>query len=148
MASGVYTYGKQLFLTNASEWTSGSVYRVLLVDELYGFSHTHQYVSSTEAYELSATGYERKTLSTLALAVDTTAGGVYFKCDGLLWAEVSAGKKVGGVVVYRQVGGDDTTPADDNLVCFLDTQNSDGTYPTTNGGDLRLIIPNSQLMLA
>lgn len=88
----------------------------------------------TTATEFSDSSYSRQTL-TISLAGDVTnnqsAQDIEFSADDAVFSNLTGGT-VQGALIYKQVGGDDTTPGDDPLVAYVDGAD----YPaSTNGED-------------
>ena len=106
---------------------------------------THDFVSEVVAGETANASLVRKTLASESLAIDDTNGGVKFDADNLSWTGVTADatETLGGLWIYKQVGGDDTTPGDDLLICFIDI-----TDFQTTGADLNFVWSANGIMLA
>lgn len=100
---------------------------------------THNFVSDVIALnggvELVATGYARTVLTGKSTARDdATLHGMKFLAGNVTYTSVQTGKTIKAILVYKRVGPDDTTPADDELIAYLD---SAGALPT-NGGNITL----------
>lgn len=86
----------------------------------------------TTAQEFTGTGYSRQTLSNATVTQDNTDDEAVLDADNTTFPSID-GDEVQGVLVYKQVGGDDTTPGDDPLIGFYDG----GDFPiTANGSDI------------
>lgn len=70
--------------------------------------------------EISAASYGRQTLGTKIVTRDTTKDQIEYDCDNIAFGQLEVGQTVKGIIVYEQVGGDDLTPGDDLLVCYID----------------------------
>ncbi|AFH21516.1 hypothetical protein OSG_eHP3_00015 [environmental Halophage eHP-3] len=114
---------------------------------------THEFVSDildngTTAEELSGTaGYtgssDRKTLQNTTITQDNTDDEGVWNADNVKWSGVESTEDIQGWVVYRQVGGDDTTPGDDDVILVVDDSQSDAPADLplpTNGSDIEIAI--------
>lgn len=123
---------------------SGSpVFRVALLGDTPSYAPapgTEEYVSDvldsgTTASEFSDASYGRVTLSNVGFA---GTGSFAVVADDATFSSLSGGT-VQGALVYRQVGGDDSTPSDDPLVGYYDgtdyPANADGTNFTADWDD-------------
>jgi hypothetical protein len=90
--------------------------------------------------EITASGYARDTLDNAAVANDTAANRTELDCDNLNFGEIATGQTVKAVLIYKQVGGDDTTPENDPLVAYLDDDAGDLLPVATAGGPFTLTI--------
>lgn len=107
---------------------SASTVAVMLVTSSYVADADHQYASTPAAYELSGTGYTRKTLSSKTVSVDDTNNRCVIDAGDVTWTGIDAGSAA-GVVGFISTGNDATSP----LLFYI----NDGGLPvTTNGGDL------------
>lgn len=130
------------------------VLRVALFDNstAYTFdSAAHEFVSDvldggTTAQELSGTaGYtgstDRQTLTGVTIAEDNADSEGVFDADDVTWSGVESTEDIQGWLVYKQVGGDDTTPSDDPIILVVDDNMSDApsNLPlATNGSDITI----------
>lgn len=88
----------------------------------------------------SGTGYSRQTLSNVAVTQDNTDDEGVIDADDVTFNSLD-GATIQAIIIYKQVGGDDTTPGDDPILNVLD-DNSAGSVAdlplTTNGGDVTI----------
>lgn len=70
-----------------------------------------------------------------AVVEDAANDQIELDCDDFTFSSVPTSNTVVGIVIYKQVGGDDSTEANDPVVCFLDT-----TDLPTNGGDIDVTV--------
>lgn len=128
MASGWFTKGLELWTGSAAHFLTGT-YRVMLMKSAYTYDPDHDFVDDVSASEMTAAA--RKTLAgnsvTRSLANNNV---VYDASDPSVYAALNDGT-LSGAIIYRQVGGDDTTPADDELIYFIDFADL-----VTNGSDV------------
>ena len=131
MATFMYNGGLEIIGNGGADWDDGAlVFRIMLVQNGYTPNRDHRFVSDV-TNELSGTGYVRKTLAGRTVTRDDGTDKV--KCDATdpVWTGINAGTAE-GAVIYKQTGGDDSSPGNDDLVCFLDFSQ------VTNGGDMTL----------
>lgn len=118
MSNLIYTRG----LSILSNWTSLVVRAALeRSTSTYAPDADHDYVSDlTNFVECSVATYARKTLANPVVTIDDTNNQVKFGGDTVAFGNLESGQSVKAVILYSQVGGDDTTPADDVLLAYLD----------------------------
>lgn len=122
--------------------------RVALIDDTTAYTFdkdSHDHLSDvldggTTAQEMSGSGYSRKSLTTKQVTVDDTDDEAVFDADDLTWSNLDAGT-IQAVVVYQQVGGDATTPADDVIIGVLDDTDLTKLPLPTNGSDVAITWP-------
>jgi len=123
----------------------GETIKVGLLDNSssYSFSPDNdEFVSDLPTtQEPSDASYSRVTLSGLSFSQDNSSDEGVFDADDVTFSSLSTTNDIQAVFVYRQVGADDSTPADDELVAVYD-DNSAGSLAdlpiATNGSDLTL----------
>lgn len=130
MASGWATKALELWTGSAAHFLTGT-YRIMAMKSAYTYDPDHDFVDDVSANEM--TGAARKTIAgnsvTRSLANNNV---VYDATDPSVYAALNDGT-LSGFWIYRQVGGDDTTPADDELILFIDVADL-----VTNGSDVTL----------
>lgn len=100
----------------------------------------------TTAQELSgSSGYtgtaDRKALANLTVTEDNTDGEGVFDADDVVWSDVQSTEDIQGWIIYKQVGGDDTTPGDDPILYLVDDEMSDAPADLplpTNGSSITI----------
>ena len=70
--------------------------------------------------EISVASYARQTLGSKAINPDTANDRTELTCGTLAFGNLESGQTVKALIIYRQVGGDDTTPANDELMLYYD----------------------------
>lgn len=117
--------------------------RLLLFDASQAYTIddvNHEFVSDvigTAATELSDASYSRQDVTNVQVFVDGTDGEVAVDADDVTFPSLGGGEEIQGWILYKQVGGDDTTPADDPIIAIEDeVTNSSGNAVTTNGSDV------------
>jgi len=133
MASLLYNRGKKALVAGEVDWDDNSTttIRVLLVTPSYTPNADHAYVSDV-TNESAGTGYVRKDLTSRAVSQNDTNDRVECDAADITWTGLDCGT-IAGAVVYKQVGGNDASPADDILIGFMDFNDL-----VTNGGDVTL----------
>jgi len=132
VASGVYANAKYLIATDQLGWASPStVFRGMLVGAAYVFNHVQSMVSDIAAYEVSGGTYARTTITGRTVNLDLAGNRALFDSHNALFPTLS-GVTPSGLVIYKQTGGNDDTPGNDPLICFVDFP----TTPTTGLGYL------------
>jgi hypothetical protein len=112
--------------------------RVALFDDSTAYTFdpdTHEFVGDvldggTTAQELQgSSGYtgsaDRQTLANVAVTSDDTDDEGVFDADDVSWTNVDSTADIQGWIVYKQVGGDDTTPGDDPIISVVDDDMAD-----------------------
>ena len=117
--------------------------RVLLLDNSTAYTFdpdAHTFVSDVLAAgtEMSGTGYARKTVAGQSVTADNTDDEGVFDGDNVTWQDINAGT-IQAVVVYKQVGVDDTTPGDDPVINVLDDSAVSDLPLPTNGSDVTVV---------
>lgn len=70
--------------------------------------------------EITVATYARQSLAAKAKAYDSAKDQVEYDCNDVAFGNLEAGQTVKAFIVYRQVGGDDSTPANDDLILYDD----------------------------
>lgn len=94
-------------------------------------------ILGTTIDEISQTGYSRQTFGNSAVSQDNANDRAEIDYDDLNFGNsVAAGDTVIAVLIYEQIGGDDSTPADDPLVAWIDTDSGGAISKVLGGGNL------------
>lgn len=128
--------------------------RVALYDDSTAYTFdpdNHDFVADildggTTAQELQGTaGYtgstDRQTVANTTITTDDVNDLSAFDGDDVTWQDVESTEDIQGWIVYKQVGGDDTTPADDPVILVVDKDMADApsSLPiSTNGSDITI----------
>ena len=137
MANIVYTkFLEQQALGNIN-WTS-AVIRVLLErsTSTYTPNKDHDFLDSFTTgggVEISVASYSRLTIASPAVNIDDVNDRIEHDHNDLAFGNLESGQTADALIYYVQVGGDDTTPANDILICYVDTD-SGGVLPAALGG--------------
>ena len=90
------------------------------------------YVSDlTGLVEISVASYARQTLANKSIVIDDANDRIELDCDDLAFGNLETGQTARALIFYIQTGGNDSTPADDALVLYIDTATG---LPATLGG--------------
>lgn len=124
MSSFIYNRGKTI-LAKDLDWSAGGVLRALLErsTSTYVPSKDHDFLddfTTGGGVEISVAAYSRKTLAGRAVNEDLVNDRAELDCSDIAWGLLEVGQTVKAVIYYRQVGIDDTTPADDELIAYYD----------------------------
>ncbi|MFC7253705.1 hypothetical protein [Haloplanus litoreus] len=132
------------FLRGNIDLSTGT-YRALLLKDTTAYTpdataHAASDVvdNGTTAEEYDDTNYARVDVTGLSVTEDTTDAEAVFDADDLVWSALGSntgGQTVQAVILYEQVGGDDTTPADDRIIRVWDDSTESALPKQTNGED-------------
>jgi hypothetical protein len=119
MSQLIYPRGWQ-----AVDWTT-DVIRILLErsTSTYTPDIDHDFLddfTTGGGVEISVATYARQTLASKAKAWDATKDQYEYDAADVAFGSLESGETVKAAIVYRQVGGDDTSPADDELILYDD----------------------------
>ena len=124
MSSDVYANAKLLMATDSLGWTDPAVtFRAMLMTAGYTFNHVQTHVSDILAFEVSGGTYARTDVTGRTATLDLPGNRALLDAINPLFPLLT-GVTPSGLVVYKQVGGDDSTPNNDPLIVFVD-------FPTT-----------------
>lgn len=133
MPSDVYANAKLLMATDSLGWTNPAVpFRAMLVGAGYSYNHTHQVVADVVAHEVSSPSYNRVDVLDRVAFLDLPGDRALLDARNPLFPLLD-GVTPAGLIIYRRVGADDSTPSDDPLICFIDFP------PATANGDNFLV---------
>lgn len=105
---------------------------------------THEFVADvfdggTTGEELSDASYSRQTLAGLSVTQDDTDDEGVFDANDVTFSSLDTTQDIQFVLIYRQVGGNDTTPGDDEIVAIYDDDSAGSLADlplATNGSDV------------
>jgi len=138
----VPNHAKQQYLNAAIDWVNDTI-RVALISDNTAYSldiDTDEFVddvfaSADEFGDNGGTGYSRQTVANASTSQDDTDDEGVADGDDVTFSSLD-GETIQGVLVYKQVGGDDTTPGDDPVLYYLDDSDVSDLPKNTNGGDI------------
>lgn len=126
LSTGTY---KAALLKNTTEYNPDATAHNFVADVLDG---------GTTGAEYDDTNYSRQTLTGLSVTEDNTDTEAVFDADDVTWSSLGSstgGQAVEAVLIYEQVGGDDTTPGDDPIIRIFDDSEEADLEKQTNGED-------------
>jgi hypothetical protein len=126
-------------------WLSGATVKVGLLDTSTSYTYDQaadEFVADLPTgAEPSDGSYSRQTLANLTFTQDDVDNEGVFDADDVTFSSLSTTNDIQTVFVYKQVGGDDTSPGDDPLVAVYDDDSAESLSDlpiSTNGSDLTL----------
>lgn len=124
MASFIYLKAYEGFKNGSIDWDT-DVFRALLERDTSTYTPNidHDFLddfTTGGGVEISVASYARQTLTNNAVAIDTANDRVEADTDNLAFGNLESGQTVKAVIIYRQVGGSDATPANDELIAYID----------------------------
>lgn len=128
MASFVPLKAKAAFAKGQIDWLT-AVLRAIPVTAA-GDPDTVEFVDDISANE--STSASRVTLASAVVNEDAAGDEAELDAADFTHPAVTAGSDIVGSWIYAQTGGDDTTPADDRLIAFLEYT----AAVTPNGGPI------------
>lgn len=120
---------------------AGTVLRCMLERDTstYAVSNQHEFLSDlTNFVEITSASYARQTIANKALNQDNANNRIEWDFDDPAMGALEVGETAKALIFYVQVGGDDTTPADDHLVAYIDT--ATGLPAVFGGGAVNVTI--------
>lgn len=134
-------------------WLSGATIKVGLLDTSTSYTYDQaadEFVSDLPTgAEPSDPSYSRQTLSNVSITQDDTGNEGVLDADDVTFPSLSTSNDIQTVFVYKQVGGDDTTPGDDPLVAVYDDDSAGSLADlpiATNGSDLTLTLDSEGIV--
>lgn len=142
------------FKTNIDFTSGGDTFRVALFKASTEYSPdpaNHTFVSDvfdggTTGEEMDDTNYSRQTLSNQSVNQNDTDDRAEFDGDNVTFPSLGGTQDIEAVMVHRQVGGDDTTPGDDEIIYIGDDSEESDLQFTTNGNDVIISWPTSGIV--
>lgn len=145
MANLIYTKFLELVAKNDLDWET-VVLRAMLERSTSTYSPDKDHDDRgdlTGFVEISVGSYARRTLANAAVNLNDAADRVELDADDLAFGNLESGQTVKALVIYQQVGGDDSTPNDDILVAYIDTD-SGGLLPAALAAAPFFVTVNAQ----
>jgi hypothetical protein len=125
-----------------NRYQSGATFKCLLLDTSTSYSFDRDaddYVSDLPTgAEPGDASYSRQPVTGLGVSEDDANDRAVLDADDVVFPSLSTSNDIQTVVVYRQVGGDDSTPGDDPIVTVFDDDSADSNADlpkATNGQD-------------
>lgn len=118
--AGVFDIAKGLLADGTLLWpSSSSIFRAMLINTSYVFNPAHQHVSDILSFEVSGGTYARVPITGRTGTFDVGLGRGVIDADDAVF-DALTGVTTAGLVVYKQIGGDDSTPGNDPLAFYYD----------------------------
>lgn len=125
---------------------ANDIIKVALLKETTEYSPdeaAHEFVDDvldggTTGAEFDDTNYSRKTLGSLSVTEDNTDHEGVWDAGDITWNNLGGSQTIEAVLIYKQVGGDDNTPADDPILRVLDDSEESDLPLTTSGGNVTI----------
>ena len=137
MANVIYTKGLAEIQKNDLDWETAVICMLLeRSTSAYVPNKDHDFLDSFTAgggVEISVASYARRTLTGCGINLNDVSDQVEFKSNNVAFGSLEAGQVVESLLVYLQVGGDDSSPEDDVLLMYIDTD-FNGILPVSLGG--------------
>lgn len=149
MSNLIYTNGQYNVQKNDLDWET-AVICVLLERSTSSYTPNkdHDFLDAFTTgggVEISVASYARRTLTTPTINKNDALDQTELDCSNIAFGSLEAGQTVKALIVYVQIGGDDTTPEDDILLAYIDTV-SGAALPVALGGGAFNITVNGQGM--
>lgn len=144
MANILYTKGIEQALTAQADLdAAGTVIRCLLErsTSTYSPNKDHDFLDSFTTgggVEISVASYARQTVANKAVNIDDANDRVEWDFDDIAFGSLESGQTADALIFYVQIGGDDSTPANDPLIAYIDT--ATGLPATLGGGAFNVTI--------
>lgn len=148
MANVLYTKFLEVAFKNDLDWETATI-RVLLERDTstYAVNKDHDFVSDlTGLVEISVASYARQTLAGGSVVLDDANDRIELDCSDLAFGNLESGQTVESLIFYQQIGGSDATPADDVLICRIDTDAAPVLPAALAGGAFNVTINTEGLI--
>jgi hypothetical protein len=104
----------------------------------------HEFVNDvldggTTGKELTDTNYSRQAVTGTTVDQDDTDDEAEWQADDVRFADLGGSETVEAILLYKQVGGDDSTPGDDPIIRIIDDEDVGDLEADTDGGDFEII---------
>ena len=148
MANIVYTKFLAEMAANDLDWETSTIRFMLERDtSAYAPDKYHDFLDSFTGgggVEISVVSYGRQTMANGAINIDDANDRIELDCDNVAFGNLETGQTVQAIIVYQQTGGDDLSPADDVLICYIDT--ATGLPAVLGGGAFNITIDDEGLI--
>lgn len=142
MANIIFTkFFEQLATSGLDFDAAGTVVRCMLErsTSTYSPNKDHDFLGDQTGFvEISVASYARQTVTTKAVNIDDANDRVELDFDNIAFGNLETGQTADAVQFYRQTGGNDATPNDDDLICYIDT--ATGLPAVLGGGAFNVTI--------
>lgn len=90
------------------------------------------------ATEFGDTNYTRKDVTLPVIRQDNAVDQAQWDADDITWTALGGTETIQGAIIYKRVGADDTTPADDPIIRVIDDSTEADLPKATNGSDITI----------
>lgn len=139
IGSGFFNKGRTA-IADGTVNLMNDVIRVMLLNNSWTPDPDLDFVSQVLPYEITNTGYTRKTVTNVTITADFQGNLAKIDLDDVPFGAIAPGAIIGKAIYYKRVGPDDSTPSDDILICYQGVPDV-----PTNGGTITLSISTSGL---
>jgi len=138
---------KEILMEGQIDGTTDTL-RVALLSNATAYTfdeNTHETVADvidggTTGTEFSGGSYARQTLTNVTVEQDDPDNEGVLDADDTTFSSLDT-EDIQTIIIYKQVGGDDTTPGDDPIIAVLDDDSAGSLTDlplTTNGSDVTI----------
>jgi hypothetical protein len=125
MSSFLTNKALQLFANGGLDWDGAQVVKALLErsTSTYVPSRNHNFLDAFTGgggVELSVASYARQVVGTRGVTKNDGSKRIELTAANLSFGNLEAGQTVKGLLLYVQTGGNDASPADDELLAYFD----------------------------
>lgn len=125
------------------DWDADPIYCMLVNSTYVGTSlatlKTHDFINDVQANEIIGTGYTAGGVQLSGAAIVTSGDSQAIDFTDPSWASATITAR--GAVIYKRVGADLSTPADDPVLLLLDF----GADKTSTGGTFTVVLNSGGL---
>jgi hypothetical protein len=93
----------------------------------------------TTGEEMTDSNYSRQTLTGTTVNPDDTDDEAEWQADDVRFADLGGSETVEAILLYKQVGGDDSTPGDDPIIRIIDDDDVGDLEADTDGRDFEIL---------
>lgn len=125
MSSFLTNKALQLFANGGLDWDGAQVVKALIErsTSTYAPSRNHNFLDAFTGgggVELSVATYARQTVGTRGVTKNDTDRRIELTAANLSFGNLEAGQTAKALLIYIQTGGNDASPADDELLAYFD----------------------------
>ena len=93
----------------------------------------------TTGEELTDSNYSRQTVTGTTVDQDDSDDEAEWQVNDVRFADLGGSETVEAILLYKQTGGDDSTPGDDPIIRIIDDADVGDLEADTDGGDFEII---------
>jgi len=150
MSNLLYTNGQYNVQKNDLDWET-AVICVLLErsTSTYAPNKDHDFLDAFTTgggVEISVVSYARRTLTSSAINKNDALDQTELDCSNIAFGSLESGQTVKALILYVQISGDDSTPEDDILLAYIDTDGNSILPVALGGGAFNITVNGQGLM--